>query len=115
MKYALLIYGNDQAWADMDETEQARIHAGHVAFGKILGERDAIRSGEELERATTATTVRRKDGDFVLTDGPYAETAEQIGGFYIIEAADIDEAIAYAKALPEDIIEVRPVVDNQPS
>ena len=112
MKYLLLIYGNEKTWAAADP---APIHAAHAAYARMLTERGALVSGEELAPTATATTVRTDGGGFLLTDGPYAETNEQIGGYYIVEAADIDEAIAYAKALPEDIVEVRPIVDNNPA
>jgi hypothetical protein len=77
---------------------------------KMLQERDAMRGGAELSRSADATTVRGAGDDVSVTDGPFAEAAEQLGGFYLVDAADLDEAIALAKALPEGIVEVRPVV-----
>ncbi|HEY1178352.1 MAG TPA: YciI family protein [Phytomonospora sp.] len=112
MKYALLIYGNEKNWAQADEETVNEAMAAHGRFSDMLGERGAMRGGEELAASDAATTVHaRGDGDFVLTDGPYAETSEQLGGFYLVEAADLDEAIEYAKALPGDIVEVRPDVE----
>ncbi len=68
-----------------------------------------MRGGAELSRSATATTVRGDGAGATVTDGPFAEAAEQLGGFYLVEAADLDDAIALARALPEGIVEVRPV------
>jgi hypothetical protein len=111
MQYVLLIYGNEQAWGSRTEQEQQENHERHVKFMAMLQERGAARGGAELEAASTATTVRNT-GAVGITDGPYAETAEQIGGYYVIEAADLDEAIAIARQLPEPIVEVRALVEH---
>jgi hypothetical protein len=111
MKYALLIYGDEKVWEASDEAEQQAKYEAHGAYMKLLQSRNALLGGEELARTATATTVRNQ-GDVGVTDGPYAETAEQIGGFYLIEAPDLDAAIELAKQLPEPIVEVRPIVDN---
>ncbi len=77
-------------------------------------ERGALKAGEALHPSTTATTVRVRDGQTVATDGPFAETKEVLGGFYLVEAADLDEAIAYAAMIPGAVhgsVEVRPVFD----
>lgn len=114
MKYALLMYGVDQDWAEADEKKRAETYERHGRFSEMLRSRDADRGGEELALSNTATTVRLKAGEVLLTDGPYAETAEQLGGFYLVEARDLDEALEFARALAtvEDIIEVRPVVEH---
>jgi len=111
VKYALLIYGNEKNWAEADDAARTQAYAEHGRFGALLAERGAMRGGEELAATDSATTVRAAGDGFVLTDGPYAETSEQLGGFYLVEAADLDEAIEYAKALPGDLVEVRPVVE----
>lgn len=111
MKYALLLYGPESDWQEADDEQRAASYAAHGEFAKLLDSRDAGRGGEELSLTHTATTVRRGGGEVVITDGPYAETAEQLGGFYLIEARDLDEAIELAKACPEPIVEVRPVVE----
>ncbi len=111
MKYALLIYGEDQAWADASPQEKSEVYAEYAAFSTMLESRGAIRGGAELETVAAATTVRRKGDELLVTDGPFAETTEQFGGFYLVEAADLDEALEYAKALPADTVEVRPVVE----
>jgi hypothetical protein len=108
MKYALLIYGDEKVWEARDESELQANHERHGRYMETLRTRGAMAGGEELTRSTTATTVRNG----TVTDGPYAETAEQLGGFYLIEAADLDEAIELARQLPEPIVEIRPVVDH---
>jgi hypothetical protein len=109
MQYALLIYGDEKVWESRDEQDLQANHERHARFMAMLRERGALLGGEELTRSSAATTIR--NGDRVgVTDGPYAETAEQLGGFYLIEAADLDEALELARQLPEPIVEVRPVV-----
>jgi hypothetical protein len=109
MQYALLIYGDEKVWESYDEAEQQENHARHQRFMKMLAERDAMRGGAELSRSSTATTVRLTGDDVSVTDGPFTEAGEQLGGFYLVEAADLDDAIALAKALPEGVVEVRPL------
>ena len=111
MKYALLIYGDEKVWEARDERELEANHERHARFMAMLRERGAMVGGEELAGSSSATTVR--NGATVgVTDGPYAETAEQLGGFYVIEAPDLDAALAIARQLPEPIVEVRPVVEH---
>ncbi|GAA4894890.1 hypothetical protein LX16_1606 [Stackebrandtia albiflava] len=111
MKYALLLYGREEAWAQASEAERAAAYAAHEEFGRLLAARDAERGGEELAASATATTLRRSGEDVVLSDGPYAETVEQLGGIYFVEAADLDEALELARACPSEVVEVRPVVE----
>ena len=88
--------------------------AGYDAFTEHLRSRGAMKAGEALDSTATATTVRVVDGRTITTDGPFAETKETLGGFYLVEAADLDEAIAYAAMIPGaryGCIEVRPVWD----
>jgi hypothetical protein len=110
MQYALLIYGDEKAWSSRDADQERENHARHGRFMQLLQSRDAMRGGAELAHTTSATTVRDTGGDVSVTDGPFTEAGEQLGGFYLIEAADLDEAIELAKALPEGIVEIRPVV-----
>lgn len=109
MKYALLIYGKEDEWANAGPDDMAAIFAEHGRLSEALGASNL--AGEELDMSTTATTVRTANGDSIVTDGPFAETAEHLGGFYLIEAANLDEALAYAKML-SGTVEVRPVVDH---
>jgi hypothetical protein len=111
MKYALLIYGDEKVWEARDESDLRANHERHAAFMAAMRARGALLDGgQELERSAASTTVRRRGDQVDITDGPYAETAEQLGGFYLIEAADLDEALEIARQVPEPIVEVRPVV-----
>jgi hypothetical protein len=110
MKYALLIYGSDDAYQRLTEEQSKEMYARHDAFGAKLG--SAITGGAELRPPATATTVRHQGDEPLITDGPFAEATEQLGGLYIVEAKDLDEAIEFAKqvpTLPGDAIEVRPL------
>jgi hypothetical protein len=112
MKYALLIYQNaefDRFWAGASDEERAGVYAEFGKFNEVAGER--VVGGEELALRTTATTVRRQNGEVVISDGPYAEVAEHLGGFILVEAADLDEALELARAVPSETVEVRPVVE----
>ncbi len=112
MKYALLIYENE-AFYGPDETgpEMQEIVRRHMAFSQELGAKCI--GGAGLKATTTATTVRMSGDASTVHDGPFAEVKEQLGGFYLIEAADLDEAIAIAKKVPmlqDGLIEVRPML-----
>jgi hypothetical protein len=115
-KYTLLIYGDPQQWAAMSPEQQQANDAGHAEFRDAAGSR--ILGGNELEPAGMATTVRADAaGRVVTTDGPFLETKEALGGYYELEAADLDEALGLAARLPEVraghcAVEVRPVVDH---
>ena len=112
MKYALLIYGNEQAWASLGEAEMRALYEEHAAYGKAMAEAGVLRGGEELAPTNTATTVRFSNGRNSLVDGPFAETREQLGGFYLIEVATLDEALAWARRMPgmqDGGVEVRPL------
>ncbi|HEY3437716.1 MAG TPA: YciI family protein [Actinotalea sp.] len=114
-KYLVLIYGDEQQWDARTPDEQETNHAGHRAFAAAAGVR--VVGGEQLEASSTATTLRRgPDGGVTVTDGPFLETKEVLGGFYLLQAADLDEAIDLAGRLPElttshGAVEVWPVVD----
>ncbi len=115
MKYACLIYSDEKdPGANPDPQSEAMqpIMAGYMSFSEEMGER--IQGGEALMDTAMATSVRVVDGEVVTTDGPFAETKEQLGGFYILEADDLDSAIAAAAKIPHaamGTIEVRPVLD----
>ncbi|HEY0870345.1 MAG TPA: YciI family protein [Acidothermaceae bacterium] len=115
-KFMILIYGDADQWAAMSPAEQRVHNAAHEAFAKAAGTR--IVGGEELELAPRARTVRKGPaGRVITTDGPFLETKEALGGFYLLEAADVDEAIKLASKLPEVAaghsgVEIRPVVDH---
>ncbi len=108
MKYLLLIYENEKRFENgYDPKEMAE----YGQFGKEF--RESILGGHALKQTSTATTVRVRDGKRLTTDGPFAETKEQLGGFYLVEAKDIDEAIHIAGRIPAaryGTIEVRPIM-----
>jgi hypothetical protein len=115
-KYMLLIYGDAQQW-DAMTPEQAKAHdAAHASFRAAAGSK--IAGGAELELAPMATTVRSDSaGNVITTDGPFLETKEALGGYYTLEAQDLDEVIKLASQLPEvhaghSGVEIRPVVDH---
>jgi hypothetical protein len=113
MQYMLLIYDREQVWSDMSDEEQGRIYAEYGAFTNDVREKGAYVSAGQLQPSSTATSVRVQDGEQVVTDGPFAETKEQLGGYYLIEAESVDEAIEWAAKIPSaryGTIEVRPVV-----
>ncbi|GIE85133.1 YciI family protein [Actinoplanes regularis] len=113
-KYMLLIYGDAARWDAMTPAERNAHDAAHQAFSEAAGAR--VLGGEELESAPTATTVRGDGaGELITTDGPFLDTKEALGGFYLIEAADLDEVTRLAALLPEvraehSAVEIRPVV-----
>jgi hypothetical protein len=113
MKYALLIYQNEKEWAEAGEEQRTQAYAAHGRFRALLAERDADRGGEELALSDLSTTVRVDHGETVLTDGPYAETTEQLGGFYLVEGRHLDEALEFARELAAmgGVVEVRPVAE----
>lgn len=111
MQYALLIYTDEVKDGEASPQEQEAVMAGYMAFGEEF--KDKITGGEALVATSSATTVRVRDGKTLSTDGPFAETKEQLGGFYLVNASDLDEAIQIAAKLPGALtgsIEVRPVM-----
>jgi hypothetical protein len=112
VKYALLIYSNDTGWDNLSEDEQKAIYGEYLAVSESPG----IVGGQELQPADTATTVRVADGGTLTTDGPFAETKEALGGFFLLEAGNLDDAIAMAARIPAarrgGAVEVRPVVER---
>jgi hypothetical protein len=112
VQYALLIYGSGGGWERLTKEErEAQMHE-YMA----LGERSETRGGADLDDLSNATTVRVSDGETLTTDGPFAETKEYLGGFYLVECENLDDAIAFAAKIPAardgGAIEVRPVVEH---
>ncbi len=111
MQFALLIYEDQSVYGAEDSPVMHDIIAKHMAFGEANGA--AMRGGAALRNTDAATTVRTRAGEQTLHDGPFAETREQLGGFYLIEADDLDGAIALARQIPlagDGSIEVRPLL-----
>ena len=121
MKYLCLIYDDEKQLAEMPQSEGDAFMGEYFAFTEGIRESGHYVDGEALESVSTATTVRVRNGKVSTTDGPFAETKEQLGGFYLIEARDLNDAIQVAARIPSakiGSIEVRPVVDfsqQQPS
>ena len=112
MKYILLIYGDPAAEAQLSEAQMQAIYAAHEAYGQALEAAGVLRGGAELKPPATATTLRFAGGRSTLVDGPYAETKEQLGGYYLIDVKNLDEALSWAARCPgasHGIVEVRPV------
>lgn len=117
MKYLLLIYENEAAFAAVPEAEQGRIFEEYMDYTRRIRKSGNHVAGEALQPVSTATTVRVKSGKTVTTDGPFAETREQLGGFYLVEARDLDEAIQLAAGIPASktgSVEVRPIMPTPP-
>ena len=117
MKYLLLIYESEAGFAGMSGAEQARIFEEYMDYTKGIRKKGNYIGGEALQAISTATTVRVKNGKTITTDGPFAETREQFGGFYLVEAKDLDEAIKLAAGIPASrtgSIEVRPIMPTPP-
>jgi hypothetical protein len=114
--YMILIYGDAQQWDAMTDEQRKAHDAAHEEFAKAAGSR--VIAGHELASAPTGTSLRMgRSGRVVATDGPFLETKEALGGYYLIEAADLDEVISLATLLPEvhathSGVEIRPVVDH---
>ncbi len=110
MQYMLLIYQNEAARPG--EEQLAQVMQEYMAFTQDIVKAGKFKAGDPLELSNTATTVRVREGKTLTTDGPFAETKEQLGGYYIVEAKDLDEAIAIAARIPGarwGSIEVRPI------
>jgi hypothetical protein len=113
MQYLLLIYEDEARYATMTEAENAQVAQDYIAFTQDIKKSGHHRAGEALQPVSTATSVRVREGKTLTTDGPFAETREQLGGFYLVEAKDLDEALAIAARLPSaktGTIEVRPIM-----
>ena len=113
MKYAMLIYTDQAVEAAQSPEQQQAVMGAYFAFTNDVKEKKLYTAGEALHPTTAATTVRVRNGETLTTDGPFAETKEQLGGFYILDCKDLDEAIEYAAKIPGSSIgsiEIRPIV-----
>jgi hypothetical protein len=119
MKYALLVYSDQESWSDLTEEEAAKLRAESMpawdALFEELGRVDPSCSGFELAAADEAKTVRVRNGERIVTDGPFTDTKEQIGGVFFAELPDLDEAIRIAALVPAasyGSMEIRPLVET---
>ncbi|UXI70139.1 YciI family protein [Tahibacter amnicola] len=116
MQYMLLIYSEESAWANLSPADITQVLEAYRAYSRELAEAGVLRGGSELAPTATATTVRVRNGKPLLTDGPFAETREQLGGYYLIDVPSLDEATRWAARIPSATmgsIEVRPLTENQ--
>jgi hypothetical protein len=116
MKFLLTIYVDESRYASMTPEQSGALMQGYGAFGREAQEAGVLLGGEGLQPTATATTVRVRDGETLLTDGPFAETREQLGGYYLIDCANLDEANRWAAKIPDaanGAVEVRPVMDYE--
>ena len=112
MKYAVLIYSDERLWENMTEAEQMEMVGRYEAVSEDLKKRGQFILGAPLDATSTSSTVRVRDGKTLVTDGPFAETKEQLGGLYVVDVPDLDAALAIAARLPSALvgsIEVRPI------
>ncbi|HTS36939.1 MAG TPA: YciI family protein [Candidatus Solibacter sp.] len=115
MQYLLLIYGQESDWDGKTEGDRNAILSEYMDFTKSITQSGHYKGGNELNVTSTATTVRVRDKKRLVTDGPFAETKEQLGGYYLIDAKDLDDAISVAARIPSarwGSIEVRPIIPH---
>jgi len=114
MRYMLLIYHKESDWAALSEGERGQMYQQYGAFTEAIRKSGHYKAGDELRPTSSATTVRVKNAKTVSTDGPFAETREQLGGYYIVDAKNLDEATEIAARIPSarmGSIEVRPIAE----
>ena len=113
MRYLCLIYENEKEWESKPQSELEAVMGEYFTFTENIRSNGQLVAGEALQPTPTATTVRVRNGKISTTDGPYAETKEQLGGFYLIDARDLNEAIAVSARIPaarNGSIEIRPII-----
>ncbi len=114
MRYMILIYVDPATYESVSEADQQAEMGEYYALGPSFRERGWQVTGEALHPVTTATTVRQRDGQYLVTDGPFAENKEHLGGFYLVDCDNLDEALEFARRVPDvkrGSIEIRPVVE----
>lgn len=112
MQYMLLIYDAESSWMNMPKDELKEMYARYMMVSKEMGEAGVMVGGAELQPVASATTIRVRNGKALTTDGPFAETKEQLGGYYLIDVPSLDEALKWAAKIPSAVsgsIEVRPL------
>jgi hypothetical protein len=116
MRYLLLIYGPPFDPSSVPPEVMEGQNAAYAAYTKDVLDRGIMKGGEALQPSTAATSVRVRDGETLVTDGPFAETREQLGGYYLLDCKDLDDAIRWAARIPDathGTVEVRPVMDYE--
>ena len=115
MQYICLIYGDEQAWQGMSDDERNQMFAAYGSFTESIQQSGQMVAGDALQPTTTATTVRVRDGETLVTDGPFLETKEVLGGYLVADCRDLDAAIELAQRVPlvgRGSVEIRPVVTH---
>jgi hypothetical protein len=116
VKYILLIYGDERVWSSLTREEMEKVYAAHRAYGEAMTKAGVMRGGYELKPVSTATSIRFASGRSPRTvDGPFAETKEQLAGYYLIEVDNLEQAIEWAENMPgmtEGAVEVRPIAES---
>ena len=116
MRYMLMIQSDESGYATMTEADMGELMSGYMRFDEEIAGAGVLETSDRLQPTPSATTVRVRDGKTTTTDGPFAETKEQIGGYYLIKVANLDEAIAWAAKIPTATygsIEIRPIWEPQ--
>jgi len=114
MRFMMLLYVNEAEGAAMSQEERGAVFAAYGTFTNEIREKGIMHAGDALQPTSTAKTVQVRDGRLVSTDGPFAETKEQLGGYYILDCKDWDEAVAWAAKIPaaqSGTVEVRPIME----
>jgi hypothetical protein len=112
MQYILLIYGDEQKWGKLAPGDADKMYAAYMQYSKALVDAGVMRGGSELKPTSSATTVRTRNGKVTTVDGPFAETKEQLGGYYVIEVPNLEKALEWAAKCPgaqDGSLEVRPL------
>jgi hypothetical protein len=116
MQYMLMIYGKESDWATMSQAQQEQGMAAYAAYSEALAKAGVIKGSNRLRPIADSTVVRVADGKTQVLDGPYAETKEQLGGYFLIDVPDLDAAISWAARCPaasHGTVEVRPIWERQ--
>ena len=116
MKYLLTIYDEESGFAEATPEDIQLVMAAYEKFGRDASEAGVMLGGEGLQPSGTATSVRVRDGETITSDGPFAETREQLGGYYLLDCRDLDDALGWAARIPgaaTGTVEVRPVMDYE--
>jgi len=114
MQYLLLIYNNERNWTELPEADVGALMGDYQSFTQSIAKSGHYKGGNALQPTNTATTVRVRNGKRTATDGPFAETREQLGGYFLIEAPDLDAAITVAAKIPgarKGTVEIRPIIE----
>jgi hypothetical protein len=115
MKYILLIYGDERTWASMSQADMSAVYAGHRAYGEAMRQAGVMEGGSELKPVATATSIRFTNGRPKTMDGPFAETKEQLAGYYVINVDNLEQAIGWAEKMPgmtNGTVEIRPMLSG---